>query len=78
MFSRKSYLSEDKRQKILQEISDIELKFDEDIAKEFTKMLKAIAEECEDSMVDVQTGQVYQIERECLRRLCLHWKSVLT
>jgi DNA-directed RNA polymerase subunit beta len=63
VFSRKSYLSEDKRQKILQEISDIELKFDEDIAKEFTKMLKAIAEECEDSMVDVQTGQVYQIER---------------
>ncbi|MEK7699402.1 MAG: DNA-directed RNA polymerase subunit beta, partial [Planctomycetota bacterium] len=63
VFSRKSYLSEDKRQKILQEISDIETKFDEDIAKEFTKMVKAITENSEEPLIDVQTGQVYQIER---------------
>ena len=45
VFSRKSYLSDDKRQKILQEISDIETKYAESISKEFSKMLKAIDEE---------------------------------
>jgi len=63
VFSRKSYLSDDKRQKILQEINDIETKYDEQIAKEFVKMLKAIDEEIKGPLVDIQTGQTYAIER---------------
>lgn len=63
VFSRKSYLSDDKRQKILQEINDIEAKYDENIAKEFSKMLKAIGDEVNESLVDTQTGQVYALER---------------
>ncbi len=63
VFSRKSYLSDDKRQKILQEISDIEIKYDEQISKEFVKMLKAIDEEIKEPLVDIQTGQTYAIER---------------
>ncbi len=63
VFSRKSYLSDDKRQKILQEINDIETKYDEQISKEFVKMLKAIDEEIKGSLVDIQTGQTYAIER---------------
>ncbi|HHT9135672.1 MAG TPA: DNA-directed RNA polymerase subunit beta [Candidatus Wunengus sp. YC60] len=63
VFSRKSYLSDDKRQKILQEINDIETKYDEQISKEFVKMLKAIDEEIKEPLVDIQTGQAYTIER---------------
>src|SRR3990172_6127997 len=63
VFSRKSYLSDDKRQKILQEINDIETKYDEQISKEFVKMLKAIDEEIKEPLVDIQTGQTYTIER---------------
>jgi len=63
VFSRKSYLSDDKRQKILQEINDIETKYDEQISKEFVKMLKAIDEEIKEPLVDIQTGQTYAIER---------------
>ncbi|TVL98699.1 MAG: DNA-directed RNA polymerase subunit beta [Candidatus Brocadia sp. WS118] len=63
VFSRKSYLSDDKRQKIIQDISEIELKYDENISKEFVKMLKAINEEIKEPLVDVQTGQVYTVER---------------
>src|SRR3990172_2854863 len=63
VFSRKSYLSDDKRQKILQEINDIETKYDEQISKEFVKMLKAINEEIKEPLVDIQTGQTYAIER---------------
>ncbi|MBM2833580.1 MAG: rpoB [Candidatus Brocadiaceae bacterium] len=63
VFSRKSYLSDDKRQKILQEINDIEIKYDEQISKEFVKMLKAIDEEIKEPLVDIQTGQTYAIER---------------
>lgn len=63
VFSRKSYLSDDKRQKILQEISEIETKYDESISKEFVKMLKAIDEEIQEPLVDIQTGQIYAIER---------------
>ncbi len=72
VFSRKSYLSDDKRQKIIQDISEIELKYDENISKEFVKMLKAINEEIKEPLVDVQTGQVYTIERG------MPVKSVLT
>lgn len=63
VFSRKSYLSDDKRQKILQEINEIEAKYDEGISKEFVKMLKAIDEEIKEPLVDIQTGQEYVIER---------------
>lgn len=63
VFSRKSYLSDDKRQKILQEISEIETKYDESISKEFVKMLKSIDEEVKEPLVDIQTGQIYAIER---------------
>lgn len=63
VFSRKSYLSDDKRQKILQEISELEAKYDESISKEFVKMLKAIDEEIQEPLVDIQTGQIYAIER---------------
>jgi len=63
VFSRKSYLSDDKRQKILQEINDIETKYDEQISKEFVKMLKVIDEEIKGPLVDIQTGQTYAIER---------------
>src|SRR3989339_48980 len=63
VFSRKSYLSDDKRQKILQEINDIETKYDEQISKEFVKMLKAIDEEIKEPLVDIQTGQTYAIKR---------------
>ncbi|MDN3509739.1 MAG: DNA-directed RNA polymerase subunit beta [Candidatus Jettenia sp. CY-1] len=63
IFSRKSYLSDDKRQKILQEINDIEAKYDENIVKEFGKMLKAIDDEVNEPLVDIQTGQIYTIER---------------
>ncbi len=63
VFSRKSYLSDDKRQKILQEINEIETKYDESIAKEFVKMLRAIDEEVGEPLVDIQTGQTYTIER---------------
>ncbi len=63
VFSRKSYLSDDKRQKILQEINDIETKYDEQISKEFVKMLKAIDEEIKEPLADIQTGQIYAIER---------------
>ncbi|MCF6158136.1 MAG: DNA-directed RNA polymerase subunit beta [wastewater metagenome] len=63
VFSRKSYLSEEKRQKILQEINDIEVKYNENIAKEFSKMLKAVNSEVDEPLVDIQTGQVYVIER---------------
>ncbi len=63
VFSRKSYLSDDKRQKILQEINEIETKYDENISKEFVKMLKAIDEEMKEPLVDIQTGQTYAIER---------------
>jgi DNA-directed RNA polymerase subunit beta len=63
VFSRKSYLSDDKRQKILQEITEIEAKYDEGIAKEFSKMLKVINEEIKEPLVDVQTEQTYTIER---------------
>ena len=63
VFSRKSYLSDDKRQKILQEINAIEIKYDENISKEFVKMVKAIDEEIKEPLVDIQTGQTYMIER---------------
>src|SRR5574337_962757 len=63
VFSRKSYLSDEKRQKILQEINEIELKFDEAIVKEFNKMLKALGEEINEPLVDIQTGQIYAVER---------------
>ncbi|HHT9129724.1 MAG TPA: DNA-directed RNA polymerase subunit beta [Candidatus Brocadiaceae bacterium] len=63
VFSRKSYLSDDKRQKILQEINEIETKYDESISKEFAKLLKAIDEEIKEPLVDIQTGQTYKIER---------------
>ncbi|MFN3532124.1 MAG: DNA-directed RNA polymerase subunit beta [Candidatus Brocadia sp.] len=63
VFSRKSYLSDDKRQKILQEINEIETKYDESISKEFVKMLKTIDEEIKEPLVDIQTGQAYVIER---------------
>ncbi|MDN3515779.1 MAG: DNA-directed RNA polymerase subunit beta [Candidatus Brocadia sp.] len=63
VFSRKSYLSDDKRQKILQEINDIETKYDENVSKEFAKMLKTIDAEVEEPLVDIQTGQTYTIER---------------
>ena len=60
---KKIYLSDDKRQKILQEISDIETKYAESISKEFSKMLKAIDEEIKEPLVDIQTGQMYALER---------------
>lgn len=63
VFSRKSYLSDEKRQRVLQEINEIELKFDEAIVKEFNKMLKALGEEINEPLVDIQTGQVYEIEK---------------
>ncbi len=63
VFSRKSYLSDDKRQKILQEINDIETKYDEQISKEFVKMLKAIDEVIKEPLADIQTGQIYAVER---------------
>ncbi|MCF6156005.1 MAG: DNA-directed RNA polymerase subunit beta [Candidatus Brocadia sp.] len=63
VFSRKSYLSDDKRQKILQEISEIEAKYDESISKEFVKMLKAIDGEIKEPLVDIQTRQTYALER---------------
>lgn len=63
VFSRKSYISEEKRQKILGEVSEIESKYNETIAKEFAKMLKAINAEIEEALVDIQTGQVYKTER---------------
>lgn len=63
VFSRKSYLTDDKRQKILQEINEIEAKYDENIAKEFSKMLRAIDEEINEPLVDIQTGQTYTVER---------------
>lgn len=63
VFSRKSYLSDDKRQKILQEINEIETKYDESISKEFVKMLKAIDEDIKEPLVDIQTGQTYSVER---------------
>ena len=71
VFSRKSYLSDDKRQKILQEINDIETKYDEQISKEFVKMLKAIDEEIKEPLVDIQTGQTYAIERGMLAKAIL-------
>ncbi|MDE2217179.1 MAG: DNA-directed RNA polymerase subunit beta [Planctomycetota bacterium] len=63
VFSRKSYLSDDKRQKILQEINEIETKYDESISKEFARVLKAVDEEIKEPLVDIQTGQTYKIER---------------
>ena len=63
VFSRKSYLSDDKRQKILQEINEIETKYNESIAKEFSKMLKILGEEIKEPLMDIQTGQVYTVER---------------
>lgn len=72
VFSRKSYLSDDKRQKILQEISELETKYDESISKEFVKMLKVIDEEIKEPLVDIQTGQIYAIDRG------VSAKSVLT
>jgi DNA-directed RNA polymerase subunit beta len=63
VFSRKSYLSDEKRQKILQEIHDIEVKYDENIAKDFSKMLRTIDDEIKEPLVDVQTEQIYAIER---------------
>jgi len=49
--------------KDLQEINEIETKYNESIAKEFSKMLKMLAEEIKEPLTDIQTGQVYIIER---------------
>ncbi|MBM4054090.1 MAG: DNA-directed RNA polymerase subunit beta [Planctomycetes bacterium] len=71
VFSRKSYISEEKRQKIQAEVNEIEIKYNEIIAKEFTKMLKAINTEIGETLVDVQTGQVYKVERSMSEKAIL-------
>jgi len=63
VFSRKSYISEEKRQKILREVSEVEATYDDIISKEFLKMLKAISDEVGESLEDIQTGQVYKVDR---------------
>ncbi|MDR4508871.1 MAG: DNA-directed RNA polymerase subunit beta [Candidatus Brocadiaceae bacterium] len=64
VFSRKSYISEEKKQAIVREMNEIENKYDNDISKLFTNMLQEIEEEIREPLVDVQSGQTYRIERD--------------
>ncbi len=70
-FSRRAYLSEEKRQKIQQELNDIEAKYDKAIAKEFSAMIHTMGEEISEPLVDSQTEQEIRIEHG------MHTKTIL-
>ncbi|MBI2559911.1 MAG: DNA-directed RNA polymerase subunit beta [Planctomycetes bacterium] len=71
-FSRRAYLSDEKRQKIEQELKDIEAKYDKAIAKEFTAMIRDLKEEAGEPLIDSQTGQEITIEPG------MHTKTIIT
>lgn len=70
-FSRRAYLSDEKRQKIQQELNDIEAKYDKAIAKEFAAMIRTMKEEIGEPLVDFQTGQEITIEHG------MHTKTII-
>lgn len=63
-YSRRANLPEDKRKKILKEITDIEKEFDKKIANEFLKIIKNIESELDDTIVDSKTGKPLEIDAD--------------
>ena len=61
-FSRRANLPEDKRKKILKEISEIEEEFNKLLAKEFIKIINLIEKEIKEPLIDSKTGKEYLIE----------------
>ncbi|MDO8136046.1 MAG: DNA-directed RNA polymerase subunit beta [Candidatus Brocadiales bacterium] len=61
-FSRRAYLSEEERQSISQQITDLETKYGREIAREFSAMIQTLQKEVEEPLVDSQTGQDFRIK----------------
>ncbi|MGR3309357.1 MAG: DNA-directed RNA polymerase subunit beta [Candidatus Brocadiales bacterium] len=70
-FSRRTYLSDEKRQEIQQELNVVEAKFDKAIAKEFTAMIRTMEEKIGEPLVDCQTYQELTIP------LGMHTKTII-
>jgi DNA-directed RNA polymerase subunit beta len=71
-FSRRAYLSDEKRQEIQQELNDVEAKYDKAIAKEFAAMVHVLQEEIGEPLVDCMTGQ------EVIILHGMHTKTILS
>ena len=61
LFSRRAHLSDEKRQKIANEIKGIEVKFDKAISKEFVKMIKELEQVFDGALVNLETGQPLKV-----------------
>ncbi len=59
-FSRKAYLSDDKRNEIDQEINKLEAYYSKEIASEFTAMLHTLQKEIDESLLDSLTNQEFR------------------
>ena len=55
LFSRRAHLSDEKRQKVTNEIKNIEVKFDKAISKEFVKMIKDLEQVFDGTLVNLGT-----------------------
>ncbi len=63
-FSRRANLPEDKRKKILKEISEIEEEFDKKIVQEFSKILSSIEKEIKEPLIDCKTGESFEFDTD--------------
>lgn len=70
-FSRRANLPEDKRKKILKEISEIDEEFNKKIAQEFIKIIHAIEKEVKESLIDIKTGKEFAIEENAKEKTIL-------
>jgi DNA-directed RNA polymerase subunit beta len=61
-FSRRAYLSEERRHEISQEINRLETHYSKEIAREFTTMLHALQKEIGEPLVDSQTHQEFKVK----------------
>ncbi len=61
LFSRRAHLSDEKRQKIMSEIKEVESKFDKAISKEFVKMIKELEQVFDGVLKDLRTGQPMKV-----------------
>lgn len=61
-YSRRANLPEEKRQKVLNEISETEEKFNTKIAKEFVKFIQELENKVKEPLIDTLTNKRFEIE----------------
>ncbi|MDR4505267.1 MAG: DNA-directed RNA polymerase subunit beta [Candidatus Scalindua sp.] len=64
LFSRRAHLSDDKRQKIVDDIKEVETQMKETISQEFVKMVRRLEVVFGGALVDVGTGQQFEVSDE--------------